>query len=187
MRPVWRTAAISIALLAPALFLAYHASASERRPRLAPVALADPALQNVRAFLLMIQYAEGTYGSNAYHTMYGGSLFSDLSRHPNRAISKGRWTSTAAGAYQFLYRTWAELQQQLQLPDFSPTSQDRGAIELIRRKGALSDVQAGRVAAAIYKVRKVWASLPGAGYGQGERSLAALLQVYQQFGGIITT
>jgi len=139
--------------------------------------------QNLKAFLQMIQYAEGTIGPNAYRTLYGGSLFNDYSRHPDMAITKWGITSTGAGAYGFLYRIWIELQTALQLPDFSPTSQDKAAIELIRRKGALPDVLAGNLAQSIYKCRKIWASFPGAGYGQSEKSLAALSQFYEKEGG----
>jgi len=187
MQPALQMVVISVALLTPALFLAYRASADSKRSSVLPPLASDPSLRNIRAFLLMIQYAEGTLGTNAYRMMYGGGLFFSFRQHPNQMITKGGFTSTAAGAYQFLYRTWAELQKQLQLPDFSPSSQDRAAIELIRRKGAFEDVQAGRTAAAIYKCRKVWASFPGAGYGQSERSLQSLLQAYRQFGGIITS
>jgi lysozyme len=115
--------------------------------------------------------------------LYGGQLFNSYAAHPHIAITKGGITSTAAGAYQMLYRTWVSVQQDLGLPDFSPASQDRAAVELIRRRGALEDVVAGRFTEAIYKCRKEWASLPGAGYGQHERSLAVLEQVYQYAGG----
>lgn len=150
-----------------------------------PIVTVDKQQKNLTAFLMMLQYAEGTYGINAYRTLYGGALFNDFSRHPNLSIRKSGITSTAAGAYQFLYKTWAELQQQLGLPDFSPFNQDRAAVELIRRKGALEDVRAGRFSAAINKCRKTWASLPGAGYGQHEHSLNSLAMVFQQHGGSI--
>lgn len=148
-----------------------------------PIIPQDNSRKNLKSFLLMLQYAEGTYGANAYRTLYGGDLFNDFSHHPNRAIHKGGITSTAAGAYQFLFKTWKELQQRLNLPDFSPISQDKAAVELIRRKGALEDVYAGRFADAVNKCRKTWASLPGAGYGQHEYSLKHLTQVYQHTGG----
>ncbi len=140
---------------------------------------------NLKAFLTMIQYSEGTYGNNAYRTMYGGQLFSGFTEHPNIAITKSGITSTAAGAYQFLYATWTSVQQSLGLPDFSPISQDRGAIELVRRRGALEDVMSGRFSIAIEKCRKEWASLPGAGYGQWERDITTLMQVYKSAGGHI--
>ena len=175
--------AIIAAILSPAVF--FIAKGNTTTPSLQLPAQPKPS-NNLKAFLIMIQYAEGTLGVNAYKTFYGGSLFHDLSRHPNRAITKGGYTSTAAGAYQILYRTWLEVQKTLNLPDFSPISQDRAAIELIRRRGALEDVLNGRFAAAIYKCRKEWASFPGAGYGQGERSVFSLTQVYQSAGGAMS-
>lgn len=142
--------------------------------------------KNLKAFLTMIQYAEGTYGKDGYRKLYGGSLFSDLSKHPNTPTTKWGITSTAAGAYQILSKTWNELQAKLGLPDFSPLSQDKAAIELIRRRKALEDVMAGRWAQAIEKCKKEWASLPGAGYGQNEKNIKNLLAVYKVAGGTIS-
>jgi lysozyme len=168
---------ILAALAAPALIMIFNNKVK------AATTVKSNVYDNLRAFLVMIQYAEGTYGANAYRTLYGGQLFNSYAQHPKIAITKGGITSTAAGAYQILFRTWQSVQQDLGLTDFSPTSQDRAAVELIRRRGALEDVLAGRFDMAIYKCRKEWASLPGAGYGQGERSMASLIQVYQYAGG----
>lgn len=142
--------------------------------------------KNLKAFLTMIQYAEGTYGKDGYRKIFGGGLVNDLSKHPNTATTKWGITSTAAGAYQILSKTWAEIQSKLGLPDFSPLSQDKAAIELIRRRRALEDVLAGRFAQAIAKCRKEWASLPGAGYGQSEKDIQTLLAVYKTAGGSMT-
>jgi lysozyme len=145
--------------------------------------IAEQSRKNLKAFLLMLQYSEGTYGANAYRTLYGGDLFNNYNAHPNKVIRKWGISSSAAGAYQFLYKTWIELAQALGLNDFSPISQDRAAVELIKRKGALEDVLAGRLATAIQKCRKIWASLPNAGYGQKEKSFNQLATVFQYLGG----
>jgi lysozyme len=142
--------------------------------------------KNLKAFLTMIQYAEGTYGQDGYRKLYGGKLFNDLSKHPNIPTTKWGITSTAAGAYQILSKTWNELQAKLGLPDFGPLSQDKAAIELIRRRKALEDVMAGRWAQAIEKCKKEWASLPGAGYGQAEKNIKNLLEVYKVAGGSLS-
>jgi len=139
--------------------------------------------KNLKAFLLMIQYSEGTAGKDPYRKLYGGNSFNDLSKHPNILVTKWGITSTAAGAYQILFRTWQDIEQRLKLPDFSPANQDLAAIELIKRRGALNDVVAGRFAQAIEKCRKEWASLPGAGYGQSEKNSTALQAVYKMAGG----
>lgn len=153
---------------------------------------------NVQAFLGMLRYAEGTSGPDGYRTLFGGSLFDSFDDHPRIAVRYGNLWTTAAGAYQLMavsplptggstrVDTWDRLQAKLQLPDFSPASQDACAVELIRERGALGDVMAGRLSSAIAKCAPVWASLPGAGYNQPERQLASLQAAFQSSGGITT-
>lgn len=153
---------------------------------------ASTADSNVRAFLDMIAYAEGTSGPDGYRTMFGGSLMDGYADHPRKVFSftnsRGeKLRTSAAGRYQFLQGTWDELKRKLGLQDFSPASQDAGAIELIRQRGALNDVKAGRIVDAISKVRSIWASLPGAGYAQPERSITNLLTAYSNAGGALLT
>ncbi|CAN7409044.1 glycoside hydrolase family 24 protein [Acidovorax sp. LjRoot194] len=148
----------------------------------------DVAAANVRAFLDMIAYAEGTagYPGGGYNTLFAGGQFEGFADHPRIYVPFRTTSSSAAGRYQILARTWDGLQGKLNLPDFGPASQDAAAVELIRERGALGDVQAGRTVRAIGKVAKVWASLPGAGYNQPERKLTALLQAYAGAGGTTT-
>ncbi|MFC4932948.1 glycoside hydrolase family 24 protein [Massilia sp. GCM10023247] len=145
--------------------------------------------KNVAAFLKMIRTAEGTAGPDGYRTLVGGSLFNSFADHPRKLVtilSNGRpITSSAAGAYQILTRTWAGVKGKLMLTDFTPASQDRAAVELIRQRGALADVRAGRFGDALTKCRKEWASLPGAGYGQPEKSVGALFAAYVNAGGSV--
>jgi lysozyme len=152
------------------------------------------AQRNVRAFLDMISYSEGTNGPDGYSAMFGyprpDRIATNLADHPRRYFTftnkAGQTLQTsAAGRYQFLARTWDELASSLQLPDFGPDSQDRACIELIRQRGALNDVRAGRVTQAIEKCAKTWASLPGAGYAQPERKLSTLVAQYSGAGGSI--
>ena len=155
----------------------------------------DLADANERAFLDMIAYAEGTNrGPDGYRAMFGypatDRIAPNLDDHPGlyfRFTDKaGRQLKTsAAGRYQFLLGTWRELQRSLGLPDFGPASQDAAALELVRQRGALNDVRAGRLQVAIAKCAKTWASLPGAGYSQPERKLPQLVAAYKQAGGAI--
>lgn len=144
---------------------------------------------NRAAMLLTIRSAEGTAGRNGYRTLFGGGLFDSLADHPRQRItrmSNGKpITSSAAGAYQFLERTWDRIALRLGLPDFSEASQDAAALELIREAGALGDVDAGRFELAVRKIRKIWASLPGAGYGQPERALSELQAAFVAAGGVV--
>jgi muramidase (phage lysozyme) len=161
---------------------------------------ADTAARNVAAFLMAIRHAEGTAGPDGYRTLFGGRLFDGWSDHPRQAkqftdrAGRTLWTS-AAGAYQFMaisplpsggstrVDTWDRIARKVGLSDFTPASQDRAAVELIDEAGALRDVEAGRFAEAVHKVRRIWASMPGAGYSQGERSIDWLASKYSNAGG----
>lgn len=151
------------------------------------VTTADVAHRNVQAFLRVIRRGEGTAGENGYRTMFGGGLFDSYADHPRQRITrtvKGKpLTSTAAGAYQFLSSTWDETKRIMRLRDFSPASQDMGAVGRIAARGALGDVQAGRFEAAVKKVAREWASLPGSPYGQPVISMAAAHSAYVAAGG----
>lgn len=142
---------------------------------------------NLAAFLQMIRTGEGTAGPNGYRTMFGGTLFDGWADHPRqfiRAKVGGVWlTSSAAGAYQILSRTWDDIRRVVTLPDFSPASQDAAAIALIKRRGALGDVQSGRFERAVQKCAKEWASLPGSPYGQPTLTASRALNVYLAAGG----
>ncbi len=147
----------------------------------------DPASalgnRNVQSFLMLIRTGEGTADQNGYRRMYGGRLFDSFADHPRVKITAGNWTSTAAGAYQFLSRTWDECRAALKLGDFSPANQDLAAVYLIRRRGALVDVIAGRFETAIRKCNKEWASLPESPYGQPTLSMGRALDVLAANGG----
>lgn len=145
--------------------------------------------RNVQAFLRVIRAGEGTPDLDGYRRMFGGALFDSFRDHPRQLhtcqTKHGPLSSTAAGAYQFLSRTWTALVDQYGFEDFSQQSQDEAAVALIDGRGALQDVIAGRFSEAIRKCRKEWASLPGAGYGQPERTFAQALEVYASHGGLI--
>lgn len=148
---------------------------------------ADLENANVRAFLAMIRAGEGTADANGYRRMFGGKLFDSYADHPRVKVSASLGgqviTSTAAGAYQFLSRTWDECAAALELTDFSPPSQDEAAVFLIRRRGALADVKAGNFEEAVRKCAKEWASLPGSPYGQPVKTLAQARATYEKAGG----
>src|SRR6185312_5328985 len=93
--------------------------------------------------------------------------------------------STAAGRYQILARYFDAYKVQLHLQDFGPGAQDLIAVQMIKEQGALDDVSSGRFDAAIAKVRNIWASLPGAGYGQHENQLATLREAFIVAGGVV--
>jgi muramidase (phage lysozyme) len=146
-------------------------------------------MTNLEAFLAMIRFSEGTVkATDPYAVTFGNSFtIQDFSDHPHALGWPGYlWKGiheTASGAYQITYPTWLVLKSRLGLSDFSPASQDEAAIELIREKGALDLVEAGRLEAAIALCHGIWASLPGSTSGQPQASLASLSQAYTEAGG----
>lgn len=140
---------------------------------------------NVCAFLDMIAWCEGTDKpgtDHGYNVAFGGKTFASYQRHPNISTPFGKGqTSTAAGRYQFLYRTWCELG----LADFTPINQDRGGIMLLKRRKAYDLVMAGRVNEAIAACNREWASFYGSPYGQSTRSLEDMRAHYRAAGGVI--
>jgi len=144
---------------------------------------------NQKAFLDMIAFSEGTpkYGNKrGYNVIVGGSLFTDYADHPRQLVQvNARLRSTAAGRYQLLARYFDAYKTQLHLPDFSPDSQDAIALQQIRECHAIEDVDAGNFDEAVSKCAHIWASLPGAGYGQHENSLAALRSAFEKAGGVL--
>jgi muramidase (phage lysozyme) len=143
---------------------------------------------NVCAFLDMLAWAEIgpallASSDDGYNILVGGQLFAGYADHPDIYI--GRFDSTAAGRYQLLHRWWTPYRDLLHLPDFSPISQDHVAIQQIRERGALGDIIAGRFDQAVIKVANIWASLPGAGYGQRECAIDDLRTAYTNAGGTL--
>lgn len=134
------------------------------------------AMPTVGAFLDTIAWAEG----GEYNKLFGGGHFSDYSRHPNRAVTAGNYTSTAAGRYQFLYSTWAGIANQLGLRDFSPHNQDIAALALINQRGQLGRVINGDLVNALHGLGCAWAALPFSGCGQPQRSLASTQAYYDR-------
>ena len=56
---------------------------------------------------------------------------------------------------------------------------------IIESCNALDDIEVGRLGIAVSKVRKKWASLPGAGWKQPERRFAELACAFAKAGGTL--
>lgn len=156
---------------------------------------------NLKAFLDMLAVSEGTSTSpltknNGYDVIVTGvdgpEIFNDYAQHPfaggrkPKQINRKGLYSTASGRYQHMLAHWKHYRDLLKLPDFGPESQDKWAIQLIKERRALPDIEAGNFAAAVSKCRNIWASLPGAGYGQPEHPIEKLQAAYIKAGGKLT-
>lgn len=153
--------------------------------------------RNLAAFLDMIAFSELQpalleASDDGYNVIVGSRpgkliLFDSYADHPNRLIEwKPGEKSTAAGRYQILYRYWTHYKRALNLPDFSPESQDVYAVRQIREQRAYADVLAGKIEDAIRKCANIWASFPGAGYGQHEHKFEPLIKAFVAAGGEIS-
>lgn len=154
---------------------------------------------NRQAFLDMLAVSEGTSTHpltvmNGYDVIVTGidgpEVFTDFSTHPfesrkPKQINNKGLFSSAAGRYQFMRKDWHHYRDALGLPDFGPASQDKWALQLIRERGALPLIDAGDFVLAVKRCANIWASLPGAGYGQPEHSIDKLKVAYISAGGHI--
>jgi muramidase (phage lysozyme) len=154
----------------------------------------DPAT-NRQAFLDMIAQSEVGAAllaetDNGYNVLVGATAsnpmtFDDYSTHPD--VLNSALNSTAAGRYQINFPTFQTLSRQTGLTDFSPATQDAMALQLAANKGALADIDAGNISAAIAKCKGVWASFAGATYGQHTNSLDSMLAWFQNAGGSLVS
>jgi muramidase (phage lysozyme) len=154
---------------------------------------------NLHAFLDMVGKSEGTSNSpitrdHGYDIIVTGidgkfERFTDYSAHPfengrkSKQINSNGLYSTASGKYQILYKFWPYYKRILKLKDFSPESQDKVAVQLIKECGALGDIEEGKLERAITKCSRIWASLPGNQYGQRTHKFEKLLAFYEESGG----
>lgn len=151
---------------------------------------------HVRAMLDTLVFSEGTaagYGTIVRGTVvrapYNPELIgqrnvviTDFTRHPEILVQvRPGLRSTAAGRYQFLLGTWRELG----LADFTPASQDLGAVMKMRQRNMITPLLNGDFRQAVHNGAPEWASLPtaqGGSYyrGQPARPIERLEQVYNE-------
>lgn len=161
---------------------------------------------NLRAFLTMISRSEGCESQpDPYRVCYAyAHTIIDLNYHPHQLRPNGtrEWAgeplsdeqclnaglnppciSSAAGRYQITLPTFERIQSHLGLPDFTPSSQDDCAVQLVKEVGALAFINLGGIADAIPLCAHLWASLPGNTAKQPQTQFAVLFHSYTQAGG----
>ena len=143
-----------------------------------------------RAFLDAIAVGE-TYDPVDYNELVGGNKFAGYEHFP---VWEGRRFSTgishAAGRYQFQPATWATLQAELRLPDFSPASQDIAAWTLAVhdyrrrvRRDLYTDIAQKHFVDLVRGLQPTWTSISTAtaqrflGAWAARRAIAAHLNV----------
>lgn len=145
---------------------------------------------NVQRGLSVIRTTEGTAKrANPYAVGFGFAPISDLSRHPGTSHSFStksgkKQRTTAAGAYQFLSKTWNGVASKLGLTNFGPRAQDIAALALIDARGGLNSLVKGDLRGFITAVGPEWASLPSAPkeYDQPTKSWGDVERAWGQAG-----
>ena len=126
-----------------------------------------------KAFLDMLAWSEGTDNgrqktrNHGYDVIVGRAIYW-LLRSPSQTCHAKPKTqiNRPPDATSFFPRS--AYCKQLGLKDFSPKSQDAVALQQIKERGALPMIDRGDIRQAIDRCSNIWASLPGAGYGQFE-------------------
>lgn len=123
---------------------------------------------NVRKFLELLAKAEGA----EYNTITGSKyVMKGYEKHPAFVGAKTKdGISTAAGRYQITKTTYDRVAKILGLSDFTPQTQDKIAIYLMKEKGVLDDIKNANYQVAINGLGGTWASLPSSPYKQHKRS-----------------
>lgn len=152
--------------------------------------------KRIRAMLDVIVYAEGTgndYGKIANGVVKKSPYYPELigqrnvritnfSRHPEISVDYGPDWTTAAGRYQFLYKTWKDAGGDSY--DFSPRSQDIIAVKLMLRRKMIEPLLKGNIRTAIHRGSPEWASLPmenGKSYhNQPVKKIEELEKIYNE-------
>ena len=142
-----------------------------------------------KAFLDMLAWSEGTDNgrqktrNHGYDVIVGGELFTDYSDHPRKLVTLNPKTQinrrrTLPASFPLVgclpQTAWPE--------DFSPKSQDAVALQRIKERGALPMIDRGDIRQAIDRCSNIWASLPGAGYGQFEHKADSLIAKFKAGG-----
>ena len=137
---------------------------------------------NAQRALETIRYAEGTARrDDPYRVGFGFSHISDLTDHPRTFAAYANTRTSAAGAYQALSRSWDEVANKLDLPDFGPRSQDIFALARMDYRDALEPALKGDFDKFVQRANKEWASFPGSPYGQPVKNKAVLKSVWENW------
>ena len=137
----------------------------------------------------MLAWSEGTDNGRqktSYDVIVGGELFTGLLRLPCKLVTLNpKLKSTGAGRYQLLSRWWDAYRKQLPERLLSEKSGRAVALQQIKERGALPMIDRGDIRQAIDRCSNIWASLPGAGYGQFEHKADSLIAKFKEAGGTV--
>ena len=142
----------------------------------------------------MLAWSEGTDNgrqktrNHGYDVIVGGELFTDYSDHPrklvtlNPKLNQQALRRTLPASFSLLVGC---LPQAAWPERLLSESQDAVALQQIKERGALPMIDRGDIRQAIDRCSNIWASLPGAGYGQFEHKADSLIAKFKEAGGTV--
>ena len=108
--------------------------------------------------------------NHGYDVIVGGELFTDYSDHPRKLVTLNpKLKSTVRRTLPASSCWWTPYRSSLAWKILSEKS-GRCALQQIKERGALPAIDRGDIRQAIDRCSNIWASLPGAGYGQPEHN-----------------
>ena len=144
-----------------------------------------------KAFLDMLAWSEWTDNgrqktrNHGYDVIVGGELFTDYSDHLSQILVTLNPNSNqqAPDATSF-FPVGGCLPQEAIFRKTSLRKSGRQALQQIKERGALPMIDRGDIRQAIDRCN-IWASLPGAGYGQFEHKADSLIAKFKEAGGTV--
>ena len=145
-----------------------------------------------KAFLDMLAWSEGTDNgrqktrNHGYDVIVGGELFTDYSDHPRKLNTLNpKLKSTGAGRYQLLSRWWMPTASSLAWKTSLRKVRTLWHCSRLRSVALYLWLIVVDIRQAIDRCSNIWASLPGAGYGQFEHKADSLIAKFKEAGGTV--
>ena len=145
-----------------------------------------------KAFLDMLAWSEGTDNgrqktrNHGYDVIVGGELFTRLLRSPSQTChAKPKTQINRRRTLPASFPLVGCLPQAAWPERLLSESQDAVALQQIKERGALPMIDRGDIRQAIDRCSNIWASLPGAGYGQFEHKADSLIAKFKEAGGTV--
>ena len=123
--------------------------------------------------------------NHGYDVIVGGELFTDYSDHPRKLVTLNPKLKSLVPDATSFFPLVGCLPQAVWPERLLSESQDAVVLQQIKERGALPMIDRGDIRQAIDRCSNIWASLPGAGYGQFEHKADSLIAKFKEAGGTV--
>ena len=120
--------------------------------------------------------------NHGYDVIVGGELFTDYSDHPRKLVTLNPNSNQQAPDATSFFPLVGCLPQAAWPERLLSEKSGRCGVRQIKERGALPMIDRGDIRQAIDRCSNIWASLPGAGYGQFEHKADSLIAKIQAGG-----